>query len=163
MDYKKIIETWLREYNDITIQLESYKTLYAELFEEIKGGDAIAYDKDQLSKTYKFTSDTENKAISLAILSTKVNHLENKILVINQGIKQLNDKERKVIELRYMQVNKWDRQLTWVQISRKMNYDESWCKELRNRAINSLSVVMFGRQDESGLNTRLEHDKSMIS
>jgi len=162
MDYKKVIETWLREYNDLTIQLNSYKTLYAELLLQVKNGDAIAYDKDKLSPSYKFSSDTENKAIELAILSTKVNHLDNKITVVNEGIKQLNEKERNIIELRYMQTNKWDRQLTWVQIARITKYDERWCKEIRSRAINNLALVMFGIEHENSLNTPLLEGKQVI-
>ena len=162
MDYKKVIETWLREYNDLTIQLNAYKTLYAELLLQVKNGDAIAYDKDKLSPSYKFSSDTENKAIELAILSTKVNHLDNKITVVNEGIKQLNEKERNIIELRYMQTNKWDRQLTWVQIARITKYDERWCKEIRSRAINNLALVMFGIEHENSLNTPLLEGKQVI-
>ena len=153
MDYKKVIEKWLREYNDIFIQLNSYKSLYNDFEKQVRDGDALAYDKDKLSKTYKISSDTENKAITLANMSIGINHLENKILVIRQGIKQLNDNERRIIELRYMRLNRWDKPLTWVQISREMNYDTSWCRELRNRAINTLTGVMFGIQAENPLNT----------
>jgi len=155
LDYKKITENWLRNYNDILIQLDAFKELYAEVEEHIKNGDAICYDKDKLSPSYKFSSDTENKAIELATLQNKINHLENKVLVINQGIKKMDEKERRIIELRYMQLNKWDRPLTWMQISRQMNYDISWCKELNRRAINTLTKVMFGEiQDENPQNTR---------
>lgn len=155
MDYKKITENWLRNYNDILIQLDAFKELYTEVEEHIKNDDAICYDKDKLSPSYKFSSDTENKAIELATLQNKINHLENKVLVINQGIKKMDEKERRIIELRYMQLNKWDRPLTWMQISRQMNYDISWCKELNHRAINTLTKVMFGEiQDENPQNTR---------
>lgn len=153
MDYKKVIEKWLKEYNDTLIQLNSYKSLYNDFEKQVRDGDALAYDKDKLSKTYKISSDTEDKAIILANISIKINHLESKVLVIQQGIKQLNEKERRIIELRYMRLNRWDKPLTWVQISREMNYDTSWCRELRNRAINTLTGVMFGIQAENPLNT----------
>jgi len=154
MDYKKITEKWLRDYSEILIQLDSYKTLYNDVEKHIREGDAIAYDKDKLSPSNKISSDVEDKAITLANISIKITHLENKILVIKQGIKQLNENERRIIELRFMQLNKWDKPLTWVQISREMNYDISWCKELRNRAIITLTEVMFGIQDENPQNTR---------
>ena len=154
MDYKKITEKWLRDYNDILIQLDSYKTLYNDVEKHIREGDAIAYDKDKLSPSNKISSDVEDKAITLANISIRINHLENKILVIKQGIKQLDEKERRIIELRFMQLNRWDKPLTWVQISREMNYDISWCKELRNRAIITLTEIMFGIQDENPQNTR---------
>jgi len=153
LDYKKITENWLRNYSDILIHLDACKELYAEVEEHIKNGDAICYDKDKLSPSYKFSSDTENKAIELATLQNKINHLENKVLVINQGIKKMDEKERRIIELRYMQLNKWDRPLTWMQISRQMNYDISWCRELKSRAIVKLTVVMFGIQAENPRNT----------
>jgi len=162
MDYKKITEAWLRNYNDMIIQLDSYRSLYIEFEEYVKNGDAICYDRDKLSPSYKFSSDTENKAIELATLQSKINHIENKVLVIKQGIKQMDEKERRIIELRYMKLNKWDRPLTWVQISRAMNYDISWCRELRNRAIVKLSVVMFGIQAENPLNTSLFKGYGMI-
>ena len=154
MDYKKVIEKWLKEYNDTLIQLNSYKSLYNELEKQVRDGDALAYDKDKLSKTYKINSDTEDKAIILANISIKINHLENKILVIRQGIKQLNENESKIIELRYMRLNRWDKPLNWVQISREMNYNISWCMELRNRSIITLTKVMFGIQEENTQNTR---------
>lgn len=154
MDYKKVIEKWLKDYNDIVIQLDSYKSLYNELEKQVRDGDAICYDKDKLSPSHKFSSDTEDKAIILANISIKINHLENKILVINQGIKQLNENERRIIELRYMRLNRWDKPLTWKQVSCSMNYDESWCRELCQRAINTLTKVMFGEiQAENPLNT----------
>ena len=154
MNYKKVIEKWLKEYNDTLIQLNSYKSLYNDFEKQVRDGDALAYDKDKLSKTYRISSDTENKAITLANMSIEINHLENKVLIIKQGIKQLNDNERRIIELRYMRLNRWDKPLTWVQISREMNYDISWCKELRNRSIITLTGVMFGIQDENPQNTR---------
>lgn len=162
MNYKKITENWLRNYGDMLIQLDAFKELYAEVEEHIKNGDAICYDKDKLSPSYKFSSDTENKAIELATLQSKINHIENKVLVIKQGINKMAEKERRIIELRYMKLNKWDRPLTWVQISRQMHYDISWCRELRNRAIVNLSLVMFGIQAENPLNTSLFKGYGMI-
>lgn len=153
MDYKKVIEKWLKDYNDVLIQLDSYKTLYNDVENQVREGDALAYDKDKLSKTYKISSDVEDKAIILANISIKINHLENKVLILKQGIKQLNEKERRIIELRYIQLNRWDKPLTWIQISREMNYDTSWCRELKNRAIITLTEVMFGIQAENPLNT----------
>ena len=153
MDYKKVIEKWLKDYNDVLIQLDSYKTLYNDVENQVREGDALAYDKDKLSKTYKISSDVEDKAIILANISIKINHLENKVLILKQGIKQLNEKERRIIESRYIQLNRWDKPLTWIQISREMNYDTSWCRELKNRAIITLTEVMFGIQAENPLNT----------
>jgi RinA family phage transcriptional activator len=153
MDYKRVIETWLRNYNDIIIKLDSYKSLYNEVEKHVRDGDALEYDKEKLSPSHKISSEVEDNAITLANMSIEINHLESKILVIQQGIKQLNEKERRIIELRFMQHNRWDKPLTWVQISREMNYDISWCRELRNRAINTLTGVMFGIQAENPLNT----------
>jgi len=163
MDYKKIIETWLRDYNLISIQLESYKMLYEEIELHVKNGDPVQYDTDKLSGTNNFNSQVENEAIQLATLKTTINHLENKMLVVDQGVKQLNDKERRIIELRYMKLNRWERQQTWVQISYEMKYDVSWLKELRNRAINTLVEIMFGEiQDDNPLNTRRFVNKQVI-
>jgi DNA-directed RNA polymerase specialized sigma subunit len=154
MDYKKVIETWLRDYNEINIQLESYKMLYEEIELHVKNGDPVQYDQDKLSGTNKFNSQVENEAIQLATLKTTINHLENRRLVVDQGVKQLEDKERRIIELRYMKLNRWERQLTWLQISCEMKYDVSWLRELRNRAINSLVEIMFGEiQAKNPLNT----------
>ena len=154
MDYKKVIETWLRDYNEINIQLESYKMLYEEIELHVKNGDPVQYDQDKLSGTNKFNSQVENEAIQLATLKTTINHLENRRLVVDQGVKQLEDKERQIIELRYMKLNRWERQLTWLQISYEMKYDVSWLRELRNRAINSLAEIMFGEiQAKNPLNT----------
>jgi len=154
MDYKKVIETWLRDYNEINIQLESYKMLYEEIELHVKNGDPVQYDQDKLSGTNKFNSQVENEAIQLATLKTTINHLENRRLVVDQGVKQLEDKERRIIELRYMKLNRWERQLTWLQISYEMKYDVSWLRELRNRAINSLAEIMFGEiQAKNPLNT----------
>ena len=155
MDYKRVVEKWLRDYSEMVIQLDSCKVLYADIEFHVKNGDPVQYDKDKLSGTNKFNSQVENEAIQLATLKTKINHLENKILVVDQGVKQLSEKERKVIELRYMRLNRWERQMTWVQIAYEIKYDVSWLKELRNRAIDTLTNVMFGEiQDENPLNTR---------
>ena len=146
MDYNRVVEKWLMDYKEMTLKLNSLKVLYIEYELRVKNGDALAYDKDKLSKTNKLVSEVENHAIILAEMSINITHIENKILVINQGIKQLSEKERRILELRYMQNNRWDRALTWVQISRQMNYDVSWCRELRCRSVKTLAEVMFGVQ-----------------
>ena len=125
------------------LELESLKVLYSDKMEEVKSGHAINYDKDKLSQTYKFNSEVENSVVELALLSDRITKLQDKLDVIVKALERLDEKERKVLRLRYMERNRWGQRNSWKEISWQMKYDRSWCFAIHDKAIQDMAVCMF--------------------
>lgn len=131
------------------LQCESLKELYKEKELEAKEGSAIDYGKDKLSQSYKISSETENMALDLALLSDRIKHLDDKLNVLDKAIDRLSMKENQIIKLRYIErkrikyTDQW-RNYSWREISNMVGYAESWCKKIRKSAIEKLAMVMFG-------------------
>lgn len=149
MDYTNIIETWLKEYNNMKLQLASLKALYSDTERGIKEGHAIDYSKDKLSNSYKINSEVENIALELALISSRIEHLTNKLDILDKAIEKLSVKEIQIIKLRYIEqkriryTDQW-RKYTWWEISNMVGYAESWCKKIRKSAIDKMKLTMFG-------------------
>ena len=150
MDYKEIIEKWLKEYTEMKLQSASSKEAYADLEKSIAEGHAIDYSKEQLSPSHKFNSEVENIAIKLALLGDRIKHLDSKLSVLDEGIEALKLTEKQIIKLKYIdrkRIKYTDqyRNYTWREISEAAGYEQSWCKRLRKSAVEKLAEKMFGK------------------
>lgn len=58
---------------------------------------------------------------------------------IYNALKDLDEVESKLIELRYLSRDK----LSWVSIGMKLNFNKDYCQQLRNKIINNLIEVIF--------------------
>lgn len=151
MNYIEIIETWLRNYNEMKLQSASLKEAYAEKEKEAKEGHAIDYSRDKLSDSHKFNSEVENLALDLALISDRIKHLDNKLDILDKAIERLSVKEIQIIKLRYIErkrikyTDQW-RNYTWREISQMVGYEESWCRRMKKTSIEKLTNVMFGEK-----------------
>ena len=150
MDYTEIIEKWLKEYTEMKLQSASSKEAYADLEASIKEGHAIDYSKEQLSPSHKFNSEVENIAIELALLNDRIKHLDSKLEVLDEGIESLSFKEKQIIKLRYIDLQRVPysdqyRNYRWWEISNIIGYEQSWCKRIRKTAVEKLARKMFGK------------------
>lgn len=106
----------------------------------------VSYEQKS-SPTNAFNSSVENEVIKreeretegiIAHLRAKKDYLVAEKRIIENALKHLSDIELKLVELRYFSRNK----MTWLQISLKMGYDESYCKKLRNKIITKLINIL---------------------
>lgn len=140
MSYYKATEKFLYNYNSLKASIENMKQEIKEMdYREIS---AIDYEKEPTSETYAFHSATEESAIYAAdrknLLEKRIKITEGKLERVDRAVSALNDTEREIINLRYIEGRQW-----W-QVAYEVRYSEKWCKELRKRAINKIAVGLFG-------------------
>ena len=74
-----------------------------------------------------------------------VNSSGNKNLsIIKKAIATLPEEQQQVIIERF--INNRD----WIHVSFETNFSESWCKKLCNKAIDSISIALFGFEAYAG-------------
>lgn len=139
----KSIEKILKNYNMLKLNIEIADKQLQRL-EEDDGLKGVSYDKEQLSKTYKFISATEDTAIEKIIKKDKIEKDKDKsqewISIMDRLINELDDVEKEILKMYYMEGMQW-----W-QIAHKVKYSERWCKELRTKAIRKLVVGLYGKE-----------------
>ena len=93
-------------------------------------------------KITKCVQDLENYRAVLVFLEGKQHRSDGKAekLVdrVNKGLRSLNNVERVIIVGRYMDG------LSWEEIADRSYYSERWCRVLRDRALEKLSISMYG-------------------
>ncbi len=139
--YKKT-EWMLYNYKMLKVSVENLKSEVEELKMDTVGTGCIRYDKEKTSPTYKITCTTEEEALDnierIDRLEKQIIRTQNKIDKIDRALEALNDEERTIIQLRYMNG------LQWWQVAGTVKYSERWCKEKRKGSIGKLALGIFG-------------------
>jgi DNA-directed RNA polymerase specialized sigma subunit len=135
MDYKKIIERWLSEYEGVKLTIEADWTLLQE--SRINIGSGIDTTREATGKTNKFNSEVENKVLEFERIEERLDKNIRKIKMLNDALDKIGYTERRVLELRYIKGYRWN------DISKEMNYDYSWCQRLRVKGINQMEKLLF--------------------
>lgn len=141
--YYKNIERLLYNYNMLKINIEIADKQLDEL-KESDGMTSITYDEEKSSPTHKFHSQTEDTAIRNItvedLIIKRKEKLRNKLEILNLLISGLNNIEKKVIEMYYIEGRQW-----W-QVAYEVKYSERWCKHIRTEAIKKLSIGLYGEE-----------------
>ncbi|QXN67731.1 hypothetical protein [Mycolicibacterium phage J1] len=141
--YYKNIERLLYNYNMLKINIEIADKQLEEL-KENDGMNAITYDEEKTSPTFKITSQTEDTAmrniVAEDLIIKRKETLKNKLKTLELLISGLNEIERKVIEMYYIEGRQW-----W-QVAYEVKYSERWCKHIRTEAIKKLSIGLYGEE-----------------
>lgn len=139
--YKKT-EWMLYNYKMLKVSVQNLKSEIEELKSDTVGTGAIRYDKEKSSPTYNIVCTTEEEAIDnierISKLEKQIMKTQNKIDKIDRALDALNDDERKIIKLRYIEG------LQWWQVAGMAKYSERWCREKRKGAIGKLALGLFG-------------------
>ena len=126
-NYKKL----KAQIKNIELDIEERENDYSTL-------SAVQYDKDSLSKTYKFSSEVENKVIKLdhdnaseelKYLQAKKRSKEIQIERIDNMLSVLNEDEKKLIKIRYFD------NIPYKDIADILCKSDSWLQELRKKII----------------------------
>lgn len=141
MNYRKIVEDWLKEYKEDKLSLEADKTLLYDMRNNV--GSGVGISKEATSKTYKITSEVENLAIRILELDKRIKAKERKINMLDTALDKLDKKllkNRKVLELRYIEQNSWN------YISREVNYSYRQLQRFKSEGLDILTNILFPKQ-----------------
>lgn len=144
MDKHKAIIEILSEYKSLVARIRDIEMQIKELesLDEI-GVSAIDYSKDRISQTFKFNSIVENQAIRIADITTilKAEKIHKEILKqrIDNAIDALNEEEKAVVKLKFIEGYKWYR------VAIEIYKSERCCKQIGYRAIEKLEKILFER------------------
>lgn len=140
MNYYSITEEYLKNYKPLKASIENMRKEIEDLDYYVASSPSLEYIGE---KKYK-QSSTENAVINIENKKKKIenniNSIESKLERIEKGIETLNETEKYVIVERYFEGRQW-----WV-IAYKLKYSERWCKELRRRAVEKISISLFGEK-----------------
>lgn len=140
--YYKETEYLLYSYKMFKISIENMRNEIEFLENEEDGMTGINYDGISTSPTHKFSSITEDAALSksekIDYLEHSIRRIESTLEGIDRALEGLSDIERNVIVERYIEG------LQWWQVGYKVKYSERHCKRIRTDAINKLAIGLNG-------------------
>jgi len=134
-EFDRIIETekWLYNYKSIKAGIESLKEEY-EVLNDV--GSGIDTSREATSKTYKFSSETENTAIKLALLDGRIRTMERKVEQIDRALAALNNIEREVIEYKCIEG------MYYYEFTYKVCMGERQCMRIKKRALKKIAIAL---------------------
>ncbi|WP_427340634.1 sigma factor-like helix-turn-helix DNA-binding protein [Caloranaerobacter sp. DY30410] len=139
--YYRATEKLLYNYKMLKVSIENMKAEIEELKKE-SGITGINYEGEKTSETHKITQPTEEQSLRNItqeyLLRKRIEITQNKIDRIDRALEGLNETERKIVVMRYIEG------MQWFKIAYEVNYNERWCKELRKRAIEKLAIGIYG-------------------
>ena len=141
--YFKKVENILNNYNMTKATIKNQLLEIEIISKTYDGVSSISYE-EKTSPTYKITSSVENEILDkerkIKKLQKEVMSNQNIINMIDNALDILGKYERKLIELRYLNLNK----LSWQQIGYYIGFSEGYCRtKLRKRAIESIYKVLY--------------------
>ena len=141
--YYKSVKKLLYNYNMLKINIEILNHKLEELKEE-EGMKGVAYDDVKISETNKFHSQTEETAINNIgleeLINKKKEKLQSKLDMLDKLTEGLNEVEREIIRMYYIEGKQW-----W-QIAYEVKYSERHCRRIRSEAICKLAVGLYGEE-----------------
>ncbi|KZL88697.1 hypothetical protein [Clostridium magnum] len=140
--YYKKAEEMLSEYTMLQSEIKNLELDIEESEKEYKGCGAIAYE-ERTSSTNAFNSSVENEMLSrrkrMDSLVDLKRSKEIRVERINNALEVLNNKEIRIIELKFFS----ERKKSWTNVSRKIDMCEAWCRKLKDRAIEKMIPILF--------------------
>jgi len=129
------IENWLHDYNSIIAFVQG---LQSEIDDKATDSMGVVYDKDQLSKTYKFSSVVENAVISNEKLYEMLEGNKNLLEKLNRALESLNNTERKIVMYRCVE-GKY-----YYMFTNEVHFSERTCRRIKREAIIKMRKAIFG-------------------
>jgi len=142
VDKYRVIESMLYKYTPLKNEIKNIELEIEELRNDYHGCGAISYD-EKSSPTYKFSSSVENEIESK---NKKITYLEKlkrskeiQVEKINNALEVLDQQQRKIIELRYLNPKK----IGWFHIADILGVSDVTCRNIKLKAINAIIPVVF--------------------
>lgn len=145
MNYFKATERYLYNYRAIKTNIEILEQQLEMVKSDFKGASAVDTTREPVSKTYKFTSATEDEVLQregdIAKLEEEILRQKNVVEKIDKAIALLPELERAVVNMKYIS----GEGLSWVQIAERVGYSVDHCKgKVRRKAVERVAVVVYG-------------------
>lgn len=141
MNYFRTAEYYLYNFKALAANLEIRQEKLRKY--EYSGLTVVDLTRPGSRSDFK-TSITETEALNaLKVkerLRREIAQLELKLNAIKKALACLEPSERRVVEHRYLE------KLPWPQVAAKAGYSESSCFRIRKKAINTVSVALFGER-----------------
>lgn len=134
---EQLIIKWLKEYDYLKASIEYLNESIEDIAES---GMGLAYDKDQISKTNKFSSVVENAAIQIDKLdiTNKIKTMTNIVHAVDVAFEVLNETEKTII------ISRCVKGQYYYQFCYKIHCSERTTKRIRKDALRKMSLVLFG-------------------
>ena len=132
---EKQIEDWLHDYNSI---IAFVRGIESEMDGKATDGMGLAYDKDNLSKTYKFSSVVEDAVVSNEKLAEMVAGNKNLLNKIDGALMCLNEAERKIIIYKCID-NRF-----YYTFTNEVHFCERTCKRFKKSGIVKMRKAIYG-------------------
>ena len=146
--YSKV-EVLLKNYKTLKCEIKSLNIDIEEIEKEYKGISAISYE-EKTGPTNAFSSSVENEVIQkskkLDALRDIKRRKELQVERVENALEVLNEKEYKIIELKYFS----ERKKSWSNVCAKTDMCEAWCRQLKDRAIKKMIPIFFVSESTSG-------------
>jgi RNA polymerase sigma factor (sigma-70 family) len=130
----------LKDYKRLKAIIKDYELKLEELDFDTTGPRAMAYDGDRISPTFKFNSETENTVIKreerVKDLTIKKRVTEIIIERVENAIDSLKERERKVVELKYINDK------TYEEIAEIIDRTPIRCQQIMDEAIEKIDIIM---------------------
>lgn len=142
-DIYSYVEGKLYHFNDMKVELNSYKIDLEYLNKEYEGCRGKSYS-GITSKTNSIYSSVENELIKREkrkeMLQLKIIEKERQIRKIENALALLDDEELQLVKLRYFS----DRMkpLSWLAIGQEMLYSDKKCRVMNEDIINKLAGMI---------------------
>lgn len=127
-------------------RLKNYSSLLAEKreleirLEEIEGTELKAVSYDSVGKSYGISNTTEKRAFEIVELKEKYNNLlKDKLIEINRienAMGVLTEKERQLIEQRYINNSSWE------VVAYKIDRTSRTCKSIEREALRKMDKIL---------------------
>lgn len=119
---------------------ERFDRLQAKLIRLLDYNTKItaSYGHNEYGGKGSVSSKVESHVIKICSLEKRIMEVGNKIYIVNQAEKVLNDREKEVIELVKIYRNKLTK------IARILNKDKAYVFNMRNRSIKKMCSYMEG-------------------
>ncbi|WP_050608241.1 hypothetical protein [Clostridium niameyense] len=142
MKFEHKIEKILNEYTTLINEIKNLELNIEEVEKDYKGIGAISYS-EKTGQTFKINNSVEEEVINkeerIKYLKRIKRAKEIEVEKVNNALEVLNEKERRIIELKFFN----ERKKSWTNVSRRMDMCEAWCRNLKNRAIKKMIPVLF--------------------
>lgn len=138
--------SWLEMYKSLEVSVENALEDIERIENSIRGKmGSLAFDKEMISKTYKFNSVIENEAVDNVdetyLLKQKIEFTKYTLSKIKRAIEVLPEKERELIEMRYLS----GKYHSWQDIASNIGYSIDHCKgNMKRKAVEKISVAIYG-------------------
>lgn len=142
----KIIEYILYNYNATVAQIKNIELDIEMLENNYDTLSAVQYDREQLSKTYSFSSEVENKVLELnderniKLINRLKNVKREKEIQVERAevlLNSLKGRDKLLIELRYIENMSFD------EIADKLSMSSEYLQGLRRKIIKDKLIPIF--------------------